>query len=145
MNSSRLRFERLQSYDDTSVIQMLFSAENDLHKTTIDIYFSIDHLIEFANQLREFPFSKNEIALAIGDNSTRPYAYLFLRAYVYDRPGHAGLEIKTRQNGSSLIASESHFTITTEVASINSFASALLEWSASAKRKLEFSLYSGFH
>jgi hypothetical protein len=143
MTSARIQIVKLYIEDDFLQIEGVVS--NDLFQATIDTYLNRDNLVIFGEKLQAFPRNlKDEVILEVGEDNEQSYSYLFLRAYLYDTVGHAALEVKIRKNGIPVIAAYTHFSIATEVASLNEFGRVLSEWANSAHTLLEYNLYSVF-
>jgi hypothetical protein len=145
MSSANFKLTILSDDDGDGVVQLDISITTELYKTSLDHYMSLEYFKEFGNALKEFPANPKNCILELGEDSDRPYIYLSLRAYIYDTLGHAGLEVKMRRNGAAIISASSHFSIATEVASINALGQALSDWVDSGEKMLSFDLYTGMH
>lgn len=137
----------IKLYDDgDGAVHLSISVTTELYKTSLDDYTSMDCFKVFGQKLLNFPKNSTEPALEWGDwDSERNLNCLLLRAYLYDTLGHAGLEVKMRRNGKPIIAAQTHFSIATEVASINAFGKALTEWVESGGTAFSFDFYTGLH
>lgn len=145
MEAANFELTILNPDDGDGVVQLDVSITTRLYKASLDYYTGIEYFKEFGNALKEFPTSMEKCILEVGEDNDQSYIYLFLRAYIYDTLGHAGLEIKTRRNGAPIIAAYSHFSIATEVASLNTFGEALSKWVDSGEESFHFDFYTGLH
>jgi len=145
MPSANIELQILTKDDDDGMVQLSISASNPEFKASIDEYTGLAAYKNFGEKLREFPTNSRELIFESGVDDNRYPTYLFLRTYIYDTLGHAGLEVKMRKNGSAIVSAQSGFSIATEVASINAFGKALVEWVESGEDRLSFDFYSGLH
>ncbi len=108
-----------------------------------------EDVIRFGKQLQKFPKHRDihdEVVLSYGNDEGGGCGYLFLRVYIYDHVGHAGIEVKMRQNPiegdtyGRLDAAQAHFIIPTLVARINDLGRAIVNWVKSKEEKLLYSL-----
>ncbi len=112
------------------------------YKASVQTYMYISDFKGFGEFLKHFPENSHEYILEVGEDNERFATYLFLKAYIYDTFGHAGLEVTIRKNGIPNIAAYAHFSISTEVATINAFGEALSNWADSGEKSFVFELYT---
>ncbi len=105
------------------------SVSNGSYTASQDFYEYITSIEVFGRALQTFPRSpKDEVRLEIGSREPSSAYWLFLRAYLYDATGHAGLIFEACNNTVDPWRQETRFTIRCEVASLNRLGSALVDW-----------------
>lgn len=115
-----------------------FLADNE-YAVTQNVYLYPDDLIVFAERLLAFPATpKDEVVLEAGSPEKEFYAWLKLRAYMYNALGHTALEVSTQQNGESILQRHSQFSVPIEIGALNILAQDILTWIGSNETKLVF-------
>ena len=104
-------------------------ATNGRFAAAQDFYVDSYALTEFASGLTSFPTSiEGEVRLELGVPSGDWAYYILLRAFLYDRTGHAALGVVVDNHMKNPFGQQSSFQILCEVAAINRLGVELGEW-----------------
>jgi hypothetical protein len=132
MESPGITITRLPHEDEewrTLEWRILVRTSNSEFCAALDVYVHSDKLAELGRQLSAFPTSVDaEVRLEIGDRQD-PWAYhLLLRTFLYDRAGHAAVEVRMDNRRKDYRHAAAHFSIPCEVASLNRLGQSLFAW-----------------
>jgi len=106
-----------------------------------DFYADVADVIAFANALQAFPRGLgDESTLEAGRKDPEWAHWVAVRAYLYDRAGHAGVTVDVCNNADEPYRREARFTIRCEVASLNQLGHALVAWIRSHEETVRLEL-----
>jgi hypothetical protein len=127
MTNGSVTFERWP-YEE-AIWHVQVSASDKGASTCQDFYAHIADLEVFAAGLRAFPRQQGDVVeLKYGAHDPKVAYFVHLKASLLDPAGHAGLLISTDSNSPDPHRRVAHFTIRSEVASLNSLGEKLTEW-----------------
>ncbi len=121
MEHNCLRIKRVWS--DDFCMELQITAETIYASSKqMSIYLTMESLSEWINAFKEFPKSSTDVYKWSEGNKEDNSAFFFkIRLFLYDRRGHAAIEIETDNKLSIPHNATTHFYIPTEVSSINKF------------------------
>lgn len=115
-------------WHDESGEEFMVKITNGLHSCKIEMYDSIENILEFAQKLRSFPHNLGDVVTIELGQDCEHLCYLLLEAFCYNQSGHAALRIKAKNNIDIPQKFDFSFYMPCEVAAINNLGKALIEW-----------------
>jgi hypothetical protein len=117
--------------------EIYLEASNGSFSATQRFYEDPESLASFAKELSSFPTQPSrEVRFELGSLQENWAYYILLRAYLYDRVGHAAIEIAVDNREAADRAARASFHIRCEVAAINRLGKALQNWVANPSEGL---------
>ena len=108
-----------------------FSASNGSFAANQRFYADTESLALFGKELTSFPTQPSrEARFELGSLQENWAYYVLMRAYLYDRVGHAAIEIAVDNREHGERAARANFHIHCEVAAINRLGKAIQTWVA---------------
>lgn len=116
-------------YTDEPLLELRVRASNGVFAGEVDVYSSSEALAKFANVLRDFPATRNDVRefeLGVFDAKYAGGGARF-RFYCSDSAGHAAVEVKLRADPhpEGSVNSTATFHIPIEAVAIDSFVKQL--------------------
>ena len=94
MSSNNLTLEVI--WKDEDMFEMRISANNGRYSGITEIYDTTESLLEFVNELKEFPFEKDKVVHSCGKKDS--YAYFEMKFYKIGLSGKCGVLITMEEN-----------------------------------------------
>jgi hypothetical protein len=124
---SWIQFARWQ-YDDPAW-HCQVSLSNGIYTVSQEAYVLPDAFRLFGTELARFPITLDHQVVFEAGGQGREWAHwLLLKAYLYDRAGHAALLFQARNGHEDPWSSEARFAVRCEVAALNRLGAALQSW-----------------
>jgi hypothetical protein len=141
--SGEIRMEILD--EDDGIFYLDISGSNGLFSSSIQDYFNLEPFVPFGERLQTFPQKAiDRVVFEQGTNNDTSRTYLCLITYIYDHRGYALIEIVARNNGAPQIAASAHYSIKSEIASLNNFGRELVNWTKSLDKVFVHDFFCDF-
>jgi hypothetical protein len=106
-----------------------------------EFYANVADIVAFGTALQAFPRGVDDEAILEAGRKDPAWAHwVALRAYLYDRTGHAGVTVDVGNNAKEPYRREARFTIRCEVASLNRLGQAVVAWMRGDEQTLRVEL-----
>lgn len=108
----KIKIEKIwEDSDDSNLVELSFSAEDDQFKTTLEFYAHSEVFRQFAEQLKDFPFSNRNVIFRSGGKAES--YLLIIEVKLIDSTGRTSIGITTQDENNNSVKFESNVEVST--------------------------------